>query len=392
MIRACLSMAALLLACSATPESDAEIPTDSMPPADQQGVSIRTQAVVQGLTRPVHLTSPAGDSRLFIVEQPGRIRIVENGQLLPTPFLDISAKVKSSGNEQGLLGVAFHPNYASNGYLYVNYTSQSGAFGDTQIERYRVSTDRNRVDPASVKRILSIEQPASNHNGGHLLFGPDGMLYIPTGDGGRAGDPWGNGQNTNALLGKILRIDVDRGDPYSIPSNNPFAGRAGARGEIWAYGLRNPWRIDFDPAAGLLYIADVGQNAWEEVHVAPAQQAGINYGWNRMEGTHCYPAGEACDRQGLHIPQLEYPHPDGCSIAGGYVYRGRAIPALTGHYFYGDFCGGWVRSFRYSDGRATDTRKWELGSIGQVLSFGEDSAGELYVTSMNGTVYKLVPG
>lgn len=384
MLRSCLSLLALGAACSGSPSAD-----DSGVAADttraRQATGLRAQVVVEGLTRPVDLVSPAGDRRLFVVEQPGRIRIIENRRLLPTPYLDITDRVRSSGNEQGLLGLAFHPQYASNGYLFVNYTDLNG---DTRVERYRAGSDPNRADPASAKQILFIDQPFGNHNGGQVLFGPDGMLYVPTGDGGSGGDPQGNGQSLGTLLGKILRIDVDRGDPYAIPSDNPFVGRTGARHEIWAYGLRNPWRIDFDRAGGLVYVADVGQNAWEEVHVAPLREAGINYGWNRMEGMHCFRA-DTCDRSGLHLPQVEYPHPEGCSIAGGYVYRGRAVPGLVGHYFYGDYCEGFVRSFRYSDGAVTDRRSWSLGDLGQILAFGEDSEGELYVLSMNGRVYRL---
>ena len=384
MFRACVGLLGLTVACSGAPSDSVDTGPDSV--GAVQTAEIRVQEVVQGLTRPVELLSPAGDRRLFVVEQPGRIRIVDDGRLVAAPFLDITSKVRSSGNEQGLLGLAFHPSYATNGFLYVNYTDLQG---DTQVERYTVGPDRNRADPASAKRILSIDQPFANHNGGQLLFGEDGMLYIPTGDGGSGGDPQGNGQNLNTLLGKILRIDVDRGDPYGIPADNPFVSRAGARREIWAYGVRNPWRIDFDRGTNLGYVADVGQTQWEEVHVAPMSQGGINYGWNRMEGTHCFRDG--CDRSGLHLPQVEYEHPEGCSIAGGDVYRGRAIPALNGHYFYGDYCQGWVRSFRFAGGAVTDRRSWSLGSLGQILAFGEDSEGELYILSMNGRVYKIIP-
>lgn len=386
MIRTCIGLLGFVAACGGTPSTEVGAGADTVPVS--QGASLRVQAVVQGLTRPVELLSPAGDRRLFVVEQPGRIRIIEDGQLVATPFLDITDRVGSSSNEQGLLGLAFHPSYGSNGHFYVNYTDRQG---DTQIERYTVGPNRNRADPATAKRLLTVDQPYANHNGGQVVFGPDGMLYIPLGDGGSANDPQGHGQNLGSLLGKILRIDVDRGEPYGIPADNPFVGRAGARGEIWAYGVRNPWRIDFDGSEGLVYIADVGQNAYEEVHVARASEAGINFGWNRMEGTHCFRA-ETCDRAGLHVPQLEYPHAEGCSIAGGDVYRGRALPALAGHYLYGDYCQGWVRSFRYSNGAVTDRRNWSLGQLGQILAFGEDSEGELYVLSMNGTVYRIVPG
>jgi glucose/arabinose dehydrogenase len=391
MLRLCHMVAAvLMLGCNGTPASDAGVPPRGAlepPPTTSQGGTVRLQEVARGLVRPLHLIAPAGDPRLFIVEQPGRIRIVENGQLLPTPFLDITARVRSTGNEQGLLSLAFHPRYGENGYFFVNYTDRSG---NTQVERYRVSGDRNRGDPASAKSILSVDQPYGNHNGGHTLFGPDGMLYIAMGDGGSGGDPRGHGQNLATLHGALLRIDVDRGDPYAIPPDNPFATRANARPEIWGYGARNPWRIDFDAPEGLLYVADVGQNRWEEVHVVPMDQPGINYGWARMEGRECFPPGSQCNREGLHIPQYVYPHPDGCSITGGHVYRGQRIPSIVGHYFFGDYCAGWIRSFRYADGQISEEREWNLGDVGQVMSFGEDADGELYVMSMNGRVHRFV--
>lgn len=350
--------------------------------------SVRLQEVAQGLERPLFLASPTGDSRLFVVEQPGRVRIIENGQLQATPFLDITDRVRSGG-ERGLLGLAFHPAFNSNGWFFVNYTDQDGA---TRIERYNVRAGgRNFADPASARRLLTIAQPFANHNGGMITFGADGMLYIGMGDGGSGGDPQNNGQSLNTLLGKMLRIDVDRGDPYGVPADNPYVGRAGARAEIWATGLRNPWRFSFDRTTGLLYVADVGQNAWEEVHVVPAREAGVNYGWKIMEGAHCFRT-EECDRAGLHIPQLEYSHSDGCSITGGYVYRGKQLPSLLGHYFYADYCKGWVRSFRFADGRAADQRNWELGDVGQIMSFGQDASGELYILSTNGKVYRLAPG
>jgi glucose/arabinose dehydrogenase len=352
--------------------SDSDIPSEQLP--GQQGVKL--EVVASGLTNPLYLTAPAGDARLFIVEQAGRIRIVQNGQLLNTPFLDLTSKVRFGG-EQGLLSLAFHPQYASNGYFFVNYTDTNG---DTRVERYRVSSDPNRADAASAKQLLFVDQPYANHNGGHILFGPDGMLYVGMGDGGSGGDPQGYGQNRNALLGKILRIDVTSGDPYGIPSNNPFVGTAGVRPEIWAYGLRNPWRLAFDRTDGTFYVADVGQNAVEEVNVVPAATGGQNYGWNIMEGSRCY-GSSSCARSGLLLPVTEYSHADGCSVTGGVVYRGSSLTQLRGHYFYGDYCQGWVRSFRYANGQATDPRTWDLGSIGQILSFGEDSSGEMYVLS-----------
>jgi len=351
---------------------------------DPGPVRLDTQVVATGLTDPLYLTAPPGDQRLFVVEQPGRVRIVADGSLLATPFLDIRDRVLAGG-ERGLLSVAFHPRYGTNGYVYVDYTDASG---DTRVERYRVSADPNVADKASAKLILSVDQPYANHNGGLVLFGPDGMLYIGLGDGGSGGDPHGFGQNRGVLLGKLLRIDVDRGDPYAIPADNPFVGMSGVLGEIWAYGLRNPWRFAFDREAGLLYIADVGQNRREEVDVAPASAGGLNYGWNVMEGDECYGAS-TCDRSGLTLPVLTYGHSDGCSITGGFVYRGERMAALRGHYFYSDYCGGWVRSFRH-DGGVTDERDWGIGDLGSIQSFGEDAAGELYLLSKNGHVYRLV--
>lgn len=352
--------------------------------AEAQLKGLRVETVASGLASPVYAASPKDDARLFIVEQRGTIRVLRNGSLLPAPFLDISGRV-SSGGERGLLSVAFHPDYGSNGYFYVDYTDRGG---NTVISRFSVSADADVADPGSEKLILNITQPFANHNGGHVLFGPDGMLYIGMGDGGSGGDPCGNAQDRSTLLGDLLRIDVDHGDPYAIPADNPFVGQQGLRGEIWAWGLRNPWRIAFDRQAGLLYIADVGQNAWEEINVVPSTSAGLNFGWNIMEGNHCYPRG-ACSPAGLVLPALEYSHSAGCSVTGGFVYRGSRIPELAGHYFYADYCSGWVRSFRYNNGRTVESREWDIGNVGRVLSFGEDSSGELYILSDSGKVFRL---
>ncbi|MEO6696655.1 MAG: PQQ-dependent sugar dehydrogenase [Gammaproteobacteria bacterium] len=350
-------------------------------------ITLRLEEVASGLKNPLYLTSPADDARLFIVEQPGRIRIIANGKLLSTPFLDIVGKVKSGG-EQGLLSVAFHPDYAQNGFLYVNYTDKNG---DTHIERYTVSDNRNLVDPDSAKLLLKIEQPYANHNGGLNLFGPDGMLYIGMGDGGAAGDPHGNGQNLKTLLGKMLRIDVNNGDPYAIPSDNPYAGRKGARSEIWAYGLRNPWRYAFDRKDNLLYIADVGQNKIEEINVVPATKKALNYGWNILEGSSCFSLlfSRSCDKNGLVLPALEYDHDQGCSVISGFVYRGGTIPELEGQYLYSDYCAGFIRSFKYVNGKVAEQRHWNVGETGNVLSFGEDAQGEMYLLTVKG-VYRLV--
>ncbi|HJU66065.1 MAG TPA: PQQ-dependent sugar dehydrogenase [Gemmatimonadaceae bacterium] len=356
-------------------------------PPEQLPEALALQLVAEGLSNPLFLTAPRGDARLFVVEQVGRIRIVENGQLLSTPFLDLVGQI-TSGDERGLLGLAFHPDYASNGFFYVNYTDRDG---DTRVERYRVSANPSVADESSAKHILGVAQPFANHNGGMLLFGDDGMLYIALGDGGSGGDPHGNGQNGQSLLGKLLRIDVDGGDPYAIPAGNPFAGSTSGRGEVWAMGLRNPWRLSFDRETEELYVADVGEQNWEEVNVVPGTAAGINYGWNLMEGGHCFLV-PTCDQAGLTLPVLEYDHSDGCSVIGGYVYRGSAIPGLAGHYLYSDLCSAWLRSFRYADGRANDARDWDIADIGAVLSFGEDAAGEIYLLSATGHVYRIVAG
>jgi glucose/arabinose dehydrogenase len=353
-------------------------------PKVRAAATLRLQEVAAGLSSPLYLTAPAGDPRLFVVEQPGRIRIVQDGKLLSSPFLDLTSRV-GSGGERGLLSVAFHPQYAANGFFYVNYTDRNG---DTHVERYSVSADPNVADPASARLLLTVRQPFPNHNGGLNLFGPDGMLYIGLGDGGGAGDPMRNGQNRNTLLGKILRINVDGGDPYAIPPDNPFAGQSGARPEIWALGLRNPWRFAFDREANLLYIADVGQNRWEEIDVAPAGAPGLNYGWNLMEGAHCF-SSPTCNQAGLVPPVVEYGHGEGCSVTGGSVYRGKSVPSIVGHYFHADYCQGWVRSFKYVNGAATEPHEWTTGDVGNILSFGEDAAGELYILSGNGRVYRI---
>jgi glucose/arabinose dehydrogenase len=352
--------------------------------APTPATGLTLERVASGLQDPLYVSAPAGDPRLFVVEQPGRIRIIKDGKLLPTPFLDLTDRVRSGG-ERGLLSVAFHPRYATNGFLFVNYTD---SHGDTHVERYSVSRDPDRADPASAHLILKVGQPFANHNGGLAMFGPDGMLYVGMGDGGSAGDPFGNGQKRSTLLGKLLRLDVDHRDPYAVPADNPFARSLGQRGEIWAYGLRNPWRFCFDRVTGLLYIADVGQNLWEEIDVMPARTAGLDYGWNVMEGSHCF-RSERCDTRGRVMPVVEYSHEEGCSITGGFVYRGHNIPALAGHYLYADYCRGWIRSFKYERGQVTDHREWQGLASGQVMSFGEDAAGELYVCFQSGDVYRL---
>lgn len=338
-------------------------------PATTDSAGVKLVVVARGLSSPVHVASPAGDPRLFVVEQAGRIRIIRDGRVMPRVWLDITDRV-GSGGERGLLSVAFHPLFRTNGRFFVNYTDRRG---DTHVAEFHADPAAESADATSERQLLFISQPYSNHNGGHILFGPDGALYVGMGDGGAAGDPRGNAQNPNAQLGKLLKIDVTNRTSVTT----------------WATGLRNPWRMAFD--SGLIYIADVGQGAWEEVNVARAADSGLNYGWRIMEGAHCFLA-PVCRREGLVLPVAEYDHSHGCSITGGVVYRGRAIPGLVGHYLYSDYCEGWLRSFRYVNGAATEHRSWAIGGAGNVASFGEDSSGEVYVVDHNGTIYKLVDG
>jgi len=368
--------------------------SDSTGPGDggnplPPGLTLKFNTFISsGLSAPVFLTQPLNDGRIFVVEQAGRIRVIRDGVLQSTPFLDITSRVLSGG-ERGLLSVAFHPQYATNHFFYVYFTTQTN--GDIRIERFTTTANPEVADPASSKLILTIPHSAQdNHNGGLLTFGPDGMLYAGTGDGGGGGDVLHFAQDFSSLLAALLRLDVDHGDPYAIPPDNPFVNQTGKRGELWAKGLRNPWRYTFDVPTGLLYVADVGQGAHEEVDVSAATRAGINYGWAIMEGAFCYNAS-TCDQTGLELPVLDYTHTGGaCSITGGYVYRGSAIPDIRGHYFYSDYCAGFLKSFRYSNGTAVDQKDWGLTN-GSVTSFGVDFAGEMYMMSGN-TILKLVQG
>lgn len=381
-----ISPTATLATAASTETASPEIQPTTVP-SDQIAVELRE--IVGGLERPTDLTH-AGDGSgwLFVAEKSGRIRIVRDGQLVDAPFLDIRDRVGSGGSEQGLLGIAFHPDYENNGFVYIDYTDDSG---DTVISRF-TATDVEQADANSELVLLEQDQPASNHNGGQVAFGPDGYLYIAFGDGGGAGDSFGNGQNGQSLLGKILRIDVDNGSPYSIPSDNPFTNDSGFKGETWAYGLRNPWRFAFDKQTGELYIADVGQGTYEEVNIAPEGQGGQNYGWPIMEGLHCY-SSDSCDQDGLTPPVIEYDHSQGCSITGGYVYRGTQYPTLNGIYFFGDYCSGILWGLSGSaNGEWHVARLLETGI--QLSSFGQDEAGELYALDLGGgTIYQIiVPG
>jgi glucose/arabinose dehydrogenase len=351
------------------------------PPA-ALAAKLQLTPIVRKLVQPVDLDTAPGDTtgRLFIVEKPGRIRILRAGVLVDAPFLDLTRRT-SRGNEQGLLGLAFHPGYAKNGRFFVNYTDENG---DSHVTELRVDAkDPDRADPTSEKDWLTVEQPYGNHNGGHLVFGPDGFLWIGFGDGGAGNDPHGNGQKDGVRLGKMLRLDVDT---------------PGAKPLIHWKGLRNPWRYAFDRKTGDLYIGDVGQDLFEEVDVVAAadtKKPGLNFGWNRMEGLHCFGA-TSCEGKGLTLPVVEYGHADGtgCSVTGGIVYRGKALPELDGVYFYADYCTALVRSFRWQPGKVSDHWDWRAAldpkhKLATLAAFGEDADGELYLVSHDGVIYKL---
>ena len=379
---------------SAEPSATATItpsPTPTNTPIPESAVdSIKLLPVLEGVfSRPLYLTH-AADDRLFIVEQAGVIRIVKDGQLLEEPFLDIRDRVASIQLEQGLLSVAFHPDYSTNGRFFVNYTDLSGT---TQLSSFLVTPDNpDQADAKSEIILLSIDQPYPNHNGGQLQFGPDGYLYVGVGDGGSANDPLLNGQDPSTLLGTLLRLDVDHSDSiYAIPATNPFVDDDSRRNEIWAWGLRNPWRFSFDRLTGDLFIADVGQNLWEEIHFQDAMsQGGENYGWNILEGSHCFLAGE-CDTEGLELPIFEYNHQEGCSVTGGYVYRGHEFLTLYGNYFLADFCSGKIwRIFQDPDGSWSAAPLLDTDQV--ISSFGEDVNGELYLLDhVLGSLYQLQP-
>ncbi|MBL8162188.1 MAG: PQQ-dependent sugar dehydrogenase [Anaerolineae bacterium] len=349
-----------------------------------QAAEFRLVTVAEGFTRPLYLTH-AGDARLFVVEQDGLIKIIADGKVLAEPFLDVSALVSRDGSERGLLGLAFHPDYPSNGHFFINYTDLNG---NTVVARYSVSADDpDLADPASAVVILNVAQPYPNHNAGQLAFGPDRYLYIGLGDGGSANDPQGNGQNPAALLGKMLRVDVNSEPPYSIPADNPFLNDGQFASEIWAWGLRNPWRYSFDRQTGDLYIADVGQNQIEEVNFQSAtSRGGENYGWNVFEGTQRL--AEVSTLSGAVMPVTQYDHTEGCSITGGYVYRGQNITSLVGEYLFGDFCAGTIWGLR-RDAAGKWTRRTLMNSGRVISSFGEDYSGELYSIDYGGAILRF---
>ena len=363
-------------------------PIEPTTPAPLTELSVEPAFPALSLSRMVGMTYPPdGSDRLYVVLQPGRIVFFPNDREVDSAelFLDIRDRVNDRGEEEGLLGLAFDPQYADNGHLYVYYSASSPR--RSVVSRFSVSAD-GRADPGSERVLLEVAQPFSNHNGGQIAFGPDGYLYIALGDGGSRGDPQENGQDLGTLLGSILRIDVSTVDStgaYAVPSDNPFVGHSGARPEIWAYGLRNPWRFSFDRATGDLWTADVGQNRFEEVDII---RPGLNYGWNIMEGEECF-ARSDCDRTGLEIPVAEYGREDGCSVTGGYVYRGSSLPSLYGAYVYGDYCSGRIWALRHDGDEVTEHMQIVDSGL-RIPSFAEDAAGELYVLSFDGTIYRLV--
>ena len=362
-------------------------------PGNPSPTTLALTTVVSGLTSPVDLEIADDNSgRLFVVEQPGRIRIISNGSVLPTPFLDISSKVHfaSSEPEEGLLGVAFHPGYTNKPTFYVNYVRDAvGGKQETVIAEFTATTAASMtVDPATERDLIVQSQPFTNHKAGQLVFGLDGFLYFGLGDGGSGGDPLNNGQNLNTLLGKMLRIDIDNasaGKQYAIPSDNPFVGGGGLP-EIFAFGFRNPWRFSLDRPGQRFFVADVGQDSFEEIDIL---QKGANFGWRIMEGTHCFNPASGCNMTGLTLPIFDYSHADGVAAIGGYVYHGSAIPSLVGTYLFSDFGSGTL--WNLTEGPpGTWTRNTLMSTGRPISSFGQDAAGELYLVDLSGNVLKLV--
>ncbi len=353
------------------------------PPAPLEGLALET--IAEDLGQPTVVASAPGDDRLFVAERIGRIRVIEDGNLVETSYLNLADRVQSNGIEQGLLGLTFHPTDETR--LFVYYT---GTEGRRTLSEFTI--EGGIPDPDSEIELFSHPQPPDSvdirHYGGHLMFGPEGYLYVSLGDGA---DARGQGQDPSTVFGTIVRLDVDSGRPYGIPADNPFVDGGGAP-EVWVYGLRNPWRFSIDFEENLVYIADVGQEDWEEVNVLSLDEGGANMGWPSTEGNHCF-LDPDCDLDEFVGPVLEYGHDEGCSITGGHVYRGGAIPELVGHYFYGDWCEGWVRSFRYADGSVTEEQDWseDLNGAGQVNAFGLGPDGELYIANFEGQVLQIVP-
>ncbi|MGL4609498.1 MAG: PQQ-dependent sugar dehydrogenase [Trueperaceae bacterium] len=347
----------------------------------------KLEPLVEGLEMPVYITqAPGNTEQFFVVEKSGQIRLVENGTVQDQSVLDIRDLVSTKA-EQGLLGLAFHPDFEQNGYIFINYTdfTDDTRPQNTQIVRYTL--EDNIANPDSAKTILTISQPHSNHNGGMIAFGPDGYLYIGMGDGGSGGDPYQHGQNMDSLLGKVLRIDINTDEPYVVPDDNPFVGQENVRPEIWTVGWRNPWRWSFDRETGDMWLGDVGQDIYEEISFQAAGQGGGNYGWRCYEAMHEYDLSENCEDKEFIEPVFEYEHSEGASVTGGYAYRGEALPDLQGTYIYGDFTSGKIWFATQQDGEWT-SNEW-LDTELFISSFGEDNDGELYVVDYSGAVYQL---
>ncbi len=366
----------------ADPSTSAAAPAAFVP----GNVHLSFARIARGLSQPVFVTQPPADSsRTFVVEQGGRIRLIRKGVLQSTPFLDLRSKV-STGGERGLLGLAFHPDYSWNRKFYVNYTDRNG---NTVIEQYlRSATNANRAEPTA-KLVIRITQPYANHNGGMLAFGPDRYLYVGMGDGGSSGDPGNRAQDVNSLLGKILRINVDTRKAFAIPPTNPYVGKNG-NDLVWSIGLRNPWRFSFDKATGDLWIGDVGQARYEEIDRSKAPDAGrgVNYGWRVLEATHCYNPSTGCSTAGKTMPITSYSHSQGCSVTGGYVYRGATYADLKGVYLFGDFCSGKVWGLDAA-GPNTQTPVLLYDTAASISSFGQDGAGNLYLVDRNGDIWLI---
>jgi len=377
-----------------------------------QATNLSSKLIADGFNKPLFVTSLPEDANiLYVVEQGGRIKIIKNGHVLDEDFLNIDKQVVNPnrpGDERGLLGFAFHPDHSKNGKFYVNYMNNDGF---TVVSEFTVQS-KEKSDPSSERILFDLEQPYRNHNGGHMEFGPDGYLYISIGDGGKAGDPLNAGQDLNTILGKVIRIDVNI-HPYGIPKSNPYYGQKDKRGEIWAWGLRNVWRFSFDRKTGDIYYGDVGQNKWEEVNFEPADSpGGVNYGWRLMEASHCYNPDNNCPEEGLTMPIIEYPNDanymvvlgggsqadaEGCSVTGGYVYRGKQIKGLQGYYMFGDYCSGNIWTFKVVNGKAVnfENRTEEINLANgefttYISSFGEDANGEFYIVEYNGGIYQLI--
>ena len=370
-----------------------ETPAPPTPEPTTAAGSLRLDVVAAGLTSPVDVV-PADDGtdRIFVVQQAGQIRVVRDGALVEQPYLDIAERL-TAGGEQGLLGLALHPDFPDDPRLFVDYTDVNG---DTVISSFKASLDADSADPESELVLMHIKQPVPNHNGGAVVFGPDGMLYIGMGDGGSGGDPQGNGQRLDTHLGKILRIDVDvpasQDPPYAVPADNPFVDRAGAFPEIWHLGVRNPWRIRFDPATGDLWIGDVGQNAWEEIDVARKGQSGLDFGWNRMEGFECFAPRSGCDETGLTLPLAAYGHDLGCAVVGGVVVRDPSQGALDGRYLFADECSGNIWTMDATgDERREPTLVLESGR--SISAIGQSETGAVYMVDLaSGDLLRAVAG